>query len=44
MKDLKERHSGLYLNEVLLETLRDYNIEYNIARYLLLTLLKKLFY
>lgn len=41
MKDLKERHSGLYLNEVLLETLRDYNIEYNITRYLLLTLLKK---
>jgi hypothetical protein len=31
MKDLKDKHSGLYLNKVLLETLREYNIEYNIT-------------
>lgn len=32
MKDLKDKHSDLYLNKVLLETLREYNIEYNITR------------
>jgi hypothetical protein len=32
MKDLKEVHSGIYMNSVLLETLREYNIEYNITR------------
>jgi hypothetical protein len=32
MKDLKEPHSGTYMNSVLLETLREYNIEYNITR------------
>jgi hypothetical protein len=32
MKDLKEPHSGTYINSVLLETLREYNIEYNITR------------
>jgi hypothetical protein len=32
MKDLKEPHSGTYINSVLLETLREYNIEYNINR------------
>ena len=32
MKDLKEPHSGTYINLVLLETLREYNIEYNINR------------
>jgi hypothetical protein len=32
MKDLKDKHSGLYLKEVLLDTLKDYNIEYNITR------------
>ena len=32
MKDLKEVHSGIYMNSVLLETLREYNIKYNITR------------
>jgi len=32
MKDLKEPHSSTYMNSVLLETLREYNIEYNITR------------
>jgi len=32
MKDLKEPYSGTYMNSVLLETLREYNIEYNITR------------
>jgi len=32
MKDLKEIHSGSYMNSVLLEALKDYNIEYNIKR------------
>jgi hypothetical protein len=32
MKDLKEIHSSLYINSVLLETLKDYNIEYNITK------------
>jgi hypothetical protein len=34
MKDLKDKHSGAYLLEVLLETLKDYNIEFNITRYI----------
>ena len=33
MKDLKDKHSRAYLLEVLLETLKDYNIEFNITRY-----------
>jgi hypothetical protein len=32
MKDLNEPHSGKYMNKVLLETLFEYNIEYNITR------------
>jgi len=32
MKDLKEPHSGSYMNSVLLETLKEYNIEYNITK------------
>jgi hypothetical protein len=32
MKDLKEKHSGVYMNEVLLNTLKDFEIEYNIQR------------
>jgi hypothetical protein len=32
MKDLKEPHSGSHINLVLLETLKEYNIEYNITR------------
>ncbi len=32
MKDLKDIHSGVYMLSVLLETLKQYNIEYNINR------------
>ena len=32
MQDLKEIHFGFYLNSVLLEALKDFNIEYNIER------------
>jgi len=32
MKDLKDIHSGSYINLVLLETLKEYNIKYNITR------------
>jgi hypothetical protein len=32
MKDLKDIHSGKYMNSVLLEALREFNIEYNITR------------
>jgi len=32
MKDLKDRHSSLYLKNVLIKTLKDYNIKYNITR------------
>jgi len=32
MKNLKEKYSGVYINEVLLNTLKNYNIEYNIIR------------
>jgi hypothetical protein len=39
MKPLTKKHSGVYMKDVLLETLRDYNIEYNITRYLFLILL-----
>jgi hypothetical protein len=38
MKDLSDVHSGVYINKVLLEALKDYNIEYNIIRYLILIL------
>jgi hypothetical protein len=34
MKDLSDKHSGVYMNSVLLEALKHYNIEYNINRYL----------
>jgi hypothetical protein len=30
MKDLKDIHSSIYMNSVLLEIQKDYNIEYNI--------------
>jgi hypothetical protein len=36
MKDLKDIHSGIYMNLVLLEALKDYNIEYNITRYVII--------
>ena len=32
MKDLKDIYSGQYINMVLLDTLKEYNIEYNIIR------------
>ena len=32
MKDLKDIYSSVYMNLVLLETLKEYNIEYNITR------------
>jgi hypothetical protein len=32
MKDLKEPYSSIYINSVLLETLREYNIKYNINK------------
>ena len=32
MKDLNNIHLGVYMNLVLLETLKEYNIEYNITR------------
>ena len=32
MKDLNDIHSGVYMNSVLLETLKEYNIEYNITK------------
>ena len=39
MKDLSDVHSGVYMNKVLLEALEQYNIEYNIMRYLILFLI-----
>jgi hypothetical protein len=32
MKDLKDIYSSQYINTVLLNTLKEYNIEYNIIR------------
>ena len=32
MRDLKDIYSGKYINSVLLEALKVYNIEYNITR------------
>jgi hypothetical protein len=32
MKDLLDIYSGEYINKVLLEALKEYNIEYNITR------------
>ena len=32
MKDLNDIYLGVYMNSVLLETLKEYNIEYNITR------------
>ena len=31
MKDLSDIHSGVYMNSVLLEALKEFNIEYNIT-------------
>jgi hypothetical protein len=35
MKDLLDVYSRVYMNKALLEALKDYNIEYNIIRYLI---------
>jgi hypothetical protein len=32
MKDLKDIHSGQYINKVLLKALKQYNIKYNIIK------------
>jgi hypothetical protein len=32
MRPLIKKHSGVYIKDVLLETLKDYDIEYNITR------------
>jgi len=32
MKDLKDIHSGRYMFSVLLEALKEFNIEYNITK------------
>jgi len=32
MADLDEKHSGINMNKVLIDTLKEYNIEYNINR------------
>ena len=39
MAALEDKHSGAYMCKVLLSTLEDFNIEYNIKRYILLLLL-----
>ena len=36
MKDLKEPHFNTYMNSVLLKTLKEYNIEYNIIKQVIL--------
>jgi hypothetical protein len=38
MKDLNDIHSGIYMLSVLLGTLKQYNIEYNITRSVLLNI------
>ena len=38
IKDLLDVHLGVYINKVLLKALKEYNIEYNIIRYLFLFL------
>ena len=44
MADLNEKHSGLYIFEVLFNTLKKYNIKNNIIRliYLLLLIIYKI--
>ena len=42
IKDLKDIYSGKYINKVLLETLKDFNIEYNIIRYVFIFKKKKI--
>ena len=39
MRDLAEKHSGAYINKVLLEALKDFDIEYNIIRQVLFYLI-----
>jgi hypothetical protein len=40
MKDLLDIHSGIYMNSMLLEALKEFNIKYNITR---LVIIFKLF-
>jgi len=42
IKDLKDIYSGKYINKVLLETLKDFNIKYNITRYIFIFKKKKI--
>jgi hypothetical protein len=35
MRELSDIHSGIYMNSVLLETLKEFDIEYNIIRYVI---------
>jgi hypothetical protein len=39
MKDLSDKHSGVYINKVLLEALKEFDIEYHITRYILILIL-----
>jgi hypothetical protein len=34
MAPLEEPHSGTYMNKVLIETLEEFNIKFNIKRYI----------
>ena len=38
MRDLKDKYSGAYMAKVLLKTLKEYNIEYNIQRLVIFNL------
>jgi len=42
IKDLKDIYSGKYINKVLLETLKDFNIKYNIIKYIFIFKKKKI--
>jgi len=42
IKDFKDIYSGKYINKVLLETLKDFNIKYNITRYIFIFKKKKI--
>ena len=42
IKDLKDIYSGKYMNKVLLETLKDFNIKYNIIKYIFIFKKKKI--
>jgi len=42
IKDLKDIYSKKYINKVLLETLKDFNIKYNIIKYIFIFKKKKI--